>query len=103
MLLLLQLYQEGVYHDYFCSQTKLDHGVLVAGYGDQYGKLYWWIKNRSVSTSACLVIHWSACYDYIILSFTFCMCVCVRVCLCMCIMRVCVYVAGEPTGEWTDS
>ena len=46
----LQLYQLGVYHDYFCSQTKLDHGVLVAGYGDQYGKLYWWVKNRLVST-----------------------------------------------------
>jgi len=40
-----KLYQEGVYHDYFCSQTKLDHGVLAAGYGDQYGKLYWWVKN----------------------------------------------------------
>lgn len=42
----LQLYQMGVYHDYFCSQTKLDHGVLVAGYGNQYGKEYWFVKNR---------------------------------------------------------
>ena len=48
-LIFPQLYQEGVYHSYFCSQTKLDHGVLVAGYGDQYGKEYWWVKNRSVS------------------------------------------------------
>lgn len=40
-----QLYRHGVYHSIFCSQTRLDHGVLVAGYGTEGGKDYWLVKN----------------------------------------------------------
>jgi len=40
-----QLYHKGVYHSMFCSSTRLDHGVLVAGYGTEGGHDYWLVKN----------------------------------------------------------
>merc|ERR1712055_821483 len=41
-----QLYKKGIYSEKLCSSTKLDHGVLAVGFGeDSNGDAYWIIKN----------------------------------------------------------
>lgn len=40
-----QLYKEGIYYEQACSSVKLDHGVLVVGYGSVDGEDYWLVKN----------------------------------------------------------
>ena len=41
-----QFYSKGVYTDDSCSQSKLNHGVLVTGYGVYNNNAYWSVKNR---------------------------------------------------------
>ena len=39
-----QLYHSGIYSERLCSPVKLDHGVLVIGYGTE-SEAYWLVKN----------------------------------------------------------
>ncbi|XP_075825519.1 procathepsin L-like isoform X3 [Microtus pennsylvanicus] len=41
-----QFYRGGMYYEPNCSSSKLDHAVLVVGYGEESdGKKYWLVKN----------------------------------------------------------
>jgi C1A family cysteine protease len=41
-----QHYGHGVYYEPSCSSTKLNHAVLVVGYGNEYGQDFYWVKNN---------------------------------------------------------
>ena len=40
-----QLYLSGIYYEPKCSSEKLDHSMLVVGYGSQDGQDFWIVKN----------------------------------------------------------
>lgn len=40
-----QLYHDGVYYEPSCSSTRLNHGVLAFGYGNEGGDDFYWVKN----------------------------------------------------------
>jgi C1A family cysteine protease len=40
-----QVYSSGVYSQSGCSTTKVDHAVLIVGYGTEDNKAYWIVKN----------------------------------------------------------
>ena len=40
-----QLYKEGVYSSWRCSASKLDHVMVVVGYGTESGEDYWLCQN----------------------------------------------------------
>jgi cathepsin L len=40
-----QLYKSGVYYEINCSSRKIDHAVVVVGYGSQGRDDFWIVKN----------------------------------------------------------
>ena len=53
-------YSNGVYYDPNCSSTKLDHAVVLIGYGtdDDFGD-YWIARNRFVDRFTHLNVNWT--------------------------------------------
>ncbi|XP_067824762.1 procathepsin L-like [Heptranchias perlo] len=39
------LYKSGIFYEPHCSPVKLDHGILVVGYGTENQKPFWIVKN----------------------------------------------------------
>jgi len=40
-----QFYKEGVYYDPDCDSFRMNHAILVVGYGEENGENYWIVKN----------------------------------------------------------
>ena len=54
-----QLYASGVYYEPACSSEKLDHAMLLAGYGTLDGEDYWLVKNSWGEWCVCVLsIHY---------------------------------------------
>lgn len=41
----LQFYSSGIYSDPFCITSRIDHAVVVVGYGSEKGQDYWIVRN----------------------------------------------------------
>ena len=39
-------YSGGIYKSYSCDPDRVNHAVVVVGYGTEYGQDFWLIKNR---------------------------------------------------------
>ena len=38
-------YSTGIYYDARCSNTTVNHAILIVGYGTEAAGDYWWIRN----------------------------------------------------------
>lgn len=41
----IQFYSKGIYYEERCDPMKINHGILIVGYGTLDGQDYWLVKN----------------------------------------------------------
>ena len=39
-------YSNGIYRSSSCNAARVNHAVVLVGYGTEYGRDYWLVKNR---------------------------------------------------------